>query len=94
MFSESERDLLKISRALINLHGFFIVDAEYNIIDDPILIVDLLTKVELESFKSLLQLDPIEKFKVEQSIAENCILAMLGSDRKILFDYSPAGMIS
>ncbi len=94
MFSESERDLLKISRALINLHGFFIVDANYEILDNPILIVDLLTKVELESFKSLLKLDPIEKFNVETSIAENCILAILGTDKKVLFDYCPAGVVS
>lgn len=94
MFSESERDLLKISRALINLHGFFIVDAEYTILDNPILIVDLLTKVELESFKSISQLDPLEKFKVEQAIAENCILAILGTESRILFDYSPAGVTS
>lgn len=94
MFSESERDLLKISRALINLHGFFIVDAEYNIIDNPIVIVDLLTKVELESFKALSSLDPIEKFNVENSVVKNCTLAMLGSDKQISFDFCPAGVIS
>ena len=33
MFTESERDLLKISRALINLHGFFIVTKNNEIID-------------------------------------------------------------
>ena len=94
MFSESERDLLKISRAIINLHGFFVVDKELNIIDNPIIIVDLLTKVELESFKALSALNPMEKYNVENSIAENCILAVVGSDVKIAFDYSPAGIVS
>ena len=65
MFTESERDLLKISRALINLHGFFIVTKNNEIIDNPMIVVNLLTKVELETFKSLLSVDPIERIMIE-----------------------------
>ena len=94
MFSESERDLLKISRAVINLHGFFIVDKNYEIIDNPVIVVDLLTKVELESFKAISHLSPLEKFNVENSIAENCILAIMGTDKQVAFEYCPAGITS
>jgi len=94
MFTESERDLLKVSRALINLHGFFIVTKNNEIIDDPLIIVNLLTKVELETFKSLLEVDPVERVIIEENVAENTFLAILGSDELINYDYTPAGVIS
>ena len=94
MFSPEERDLLKISRAMITLHGFFIVDEDYNIIDSPLVMVNLLTKPELESFQALASLTPEERYKVEDSMLENCVLTVIGNTRKILWDYSPAGVSS
>ena len=94
MFTESERDLLKISRALINLHGFFIVTKNNEIIDNPMIVVNLLTKVELETFKSLLSVDPIERIMIEENVAENTFLAILGSDELINYDFTPAGVVS
>ena len=94
MFTESERELLKISRALINLHGFFIVTKNNEIIDNPMVVVNLLTKVELETFKSLLSVDPIERVMIEENVAENTFLALLGSDELINYDFTPAGVIS
>lgn len=94
MFSKKEQQLLGISRALLNLHGFFIVDNLLNIIDDPILIFNLLTKVELESFKSLTELEPTERLALETSLVENSVLAIVGSENTISLDFCPAGIIS
>lgn len=94
MFTESERELLKISRAIISLHGFFIVTEENSIIDDPMILVDLLTKVELETFKSLLNVGPLERIEIEESVIKNKFLAILGSDQFINFNFTPAGVIA
>ena len=94
MFTESERELLKISRAIISLHGFFIVTEENSIIDDPMVLVDLLTKVELETFKSLLNIEPLERIEIEENIVKNKFLTLLGSDQFINFSFTPAGVIS
>lgn len=94
MFTESERDLLKVSRALINLHGFFIVTKNNEIIDDPLVIVNLLTKVELETFKSLLNVGPEERVEIEENVVSNTFLAILGSDELINPSFTPAGVIS
>ena len=71
MFTESERSLLRVSRALINLHGFFIVTTENRVLDNPIILVDLLTKVEIETFKTLLNVTPSERVEIEDNILEN-----------------------
>ena len=94
MFTESERDLLKVSRALINLHGFFIVTKNNEIIDNPMIIVNLLTKVELETFSSLLDVSPEDRVKIEENIAENTFLAILGSDELINYNFTPAGVVT
>lgn len=94
MFTESERELLKISRAIISLHGFFIVTQENIIIDDPMILVDLLTKVELETFKSLLNVDPLERIEIEENVVKNKFLTLLGSDQFIDFNFTPAGVIA
>lgn len=94
MFTESERDLLKISRALINLHGFFIVTKNNEILDNPMVVVNLLTKVELETFKSLIDVDPLERVDIEENVIENTFLALLGSDELINLNYTPAGVIT
>lgn len=94
MFTESERELLKVSRAIISLHGFFIVTKENIIIDDPMILVDLLTKVELETFKSLLNVDPLERIEIEENVVTNKFLTLLGSDQFINFNFTPAGVIA
>ena len=94
MFTESERDLLKVSRALINLHGFFIVTKNNEIIDNPMIIVNLLTKVELETFSSLLDVSPEDRVIIEENIAENTFLAILGSDELINYNFTPAGVVT
>lgn len=94
MFTESERDLLKISRALINLHGFFIVTKNNEIIDDPMVVVNLLTKVELETFKSLIAVDPLERVDIEENVVENTFLAILGSDELLNLSITPAGVVT
>lgn len=94
MFSQNERDLLKISRALINLHGFFIVLDNNVVEDNPIIMVDLLTKVELETFKTLLSVKANEKIDIENNIVENKFLSVLGSSNNINLDFTPAGIIN
>lgn len=94
MFSESERKLLKISRALVSLRGFFIVDQEYNVIDDPIILINLLNNIELESFKNIYDLNPVEKLNIENSIVRDKVLSILGYDKQINLDYTPAGVIT
>lgn len=94
MFTESERSLLRVSRALINLHGFFIVTTENRVLDNPIILVDLLTKVEIETFKTLLNVTPSERVEIEDNILENKVLTILGEATKINLNFTPAGIIN
>ena len=68
MFTQSERDLLTVSRALLNLNGFFLVTEENTILDNPIILVDLLTKMEIETFKTLLKVSPNDRVEIEENI--------------------------
>lgn len=94
MFTQSERDLLTVSRALLNLNGFFLVTEENTILDNPIILVDLLTKMEIETFKTLLKVSPSDRVEIEENIVENKFLALLGSTYKINFNFTPAGVIT
>ena len=87
MFTQSERDLLTVSRALLNLNGFFLVTEENTILDNPIILVDLLTKMEIETFKTLLKVSPSDRVEIEENIVENKFLALLGSTYKINFNF-------
>ena len=88
MFTQSERDLLTVSRALLNLNGFFLVTEENTILDNPIILVDLLTKMEIETFKTLLKVSPSDRVEIEENIVENKFLALLGSTYKINFNFT------
>lgn len=95
MYNEKERKLLSISRAVIDLHGFFIVTTENKIIDNPVIMIDLLSKVELETFGALLQLSPDQKIRVEETIVHTGVLNIIGYDRHVIdLDMTPAGVIT
>jgi len=94
MFTRAERELLKVGRAAINLKGFYIVTEEYDIIDNPVIMVDLFTKVELESFKALLTNSAISIEQVEEAVVYEKIVNIVGVPDKIHVGITPAGVIS
>lgn len=95
MYNERERKLLSISRAVIDLHGFFIITTNDILIDNPVIMINLLSKVELETFGALLNLKPDQRVGIEEIIVNTGILNIIGHENlKIDLDYSPAGVIS
>ena len=95
MYTENERKILSISRAVINLKGFYVITESEKIIDDPVIMVNLLSKVELETFSTLLTLSLEQRLEVEEAILRSHILIIVGyNGQKIDLNYTPAGVIA
>lgn len=94
MFTRAERDLLRIGRAVISLPNHFIVTEELDIIDSPTILVDLFTKVELESFKALLSNETVTLEQIEEAVVYEKVIHVLGVETKLHVGLTPAGLIS
>lgn len=96
MFSNEEKDILNIDRAVIDLHGFFIISSnDFTIINNPKVIVTLLNEKELTAFLGLNNISPNEKLTIEESVVTHCVLKIIDQEGVLIsLDYTPAGIIS
>jgi hypothetical protein len=95
MFSSIEKDILNVNRAVIDLHGFFIISTNYNIIHNPKILVTLLTEKELTAFLGLDNIQPIEKLDIEEAVIKHSVLQIVDQTGELIsIDYTPAGIIS
>ena len=95
MYTKRERKLLSISRAAIDLKGFFIITNKGDIIDEPTLLVSLFTKVEIEYFLQLLKLNTLQTLIIEEGIVKENVVGIVGyPDQSIDLNFTPAGVIT
>lgn len=85
---------LYISRALLNLHGFFLVDSNFNIIENPKIIFSALVADELYLLSYIELLPFAERCIVYEELVKNNVIEVFGlKDTTINLEYSPAGVI-
>lgn len=85
---------LYISRALLNLHGFFLVDNNFNIIENPKIIFSALVADELYLLSYIELLPFEERCIVYEELVKSNVIEVFGlKDSTINLDYSPAGVI-
>lgn len=95
MFSQEEKVMLNVNRAVIDLHGFFIITESNKIINNPKILVTLLTEKELTAFVGLPSLTPYEKLTVEEAAVKHAVNQIIGhTEETISLDYSPTGIIT
>ena len=88
MTEEVKYDEVFTSRAILDLHGFFIITSKMDIIDNPKIIFNGLRSDELYL------LDYIERATVyEELVRDNVIEIFSYPTQKIDINYSPAGVI-
>lgn len=95
MYTEKENDLFKQSRAIIDLHGFFVITEDDFVLDNPKIIVNLLTIKEAIAFDSFDEKDATDRLDIEEAIVQNNILSIVNyKDQTISILRTPAGVIS
>lgn len=95
MYSEKEKQLFSKSRAVIDLHGFFIVSEEGYIIDSPKILVELLNSKELIAYDGFTERSVNDKLELEDSVIGTKIVQVINYPNiQISLNLSPAGIIS
>lgn len=93
----TEKELEIGSRAVLNLHGFFIVvgkDGNESIIDNPRIVINTLKASELYVMDYYDSLTEVEKASLEDLIVEENVFCIYGYEGfKINMDYTPAGVL-
>ena len=91
----TEKELELGSRAVLNLHGFFIVTKEDQIIEHPQIIFKTLQTSELYLMDYYDSLSLYERSDLEEIIIESNVLGIYGyEESQISLQYTPAGVIS
>lgn len=95
MYSEKEKQLFSKSRAVVDLHGFFIVSEEGFIVDNPKILVELLSSKELIAYDGFTEKSVNDKMELEDSVITSKIIQIINYPTiSISLDFSPAGIIS
>jgi len=95
MYNEKENDLFKQSRAIIDLHGFFVITEADFILENPKVIVNLLTIKEAVAFDSFDEQAIEDRLDIEDSIITNSIVSIVNYPKEVIsLIRSPAGVIS
>lgn len=83
------------SRAILDLHGFFIITSKMDIIDNPKIIFNGLRADELYLLDYIEKLDSIERMTIyEEIVRDNVIEIFSYPGQKIDINYSPAGVVN
>ena len=83
------------SRAILDLHGFFIITSKMDIIDSPKIIFNGLRADELYLLDYIERLDSIERLTIyEELVRDNVIEIFSYPGQKVDINYSPAGVIN
>lgn len=95
MYSEKEKKIFSISRAVIDLHGFFIVTTKNVVLDNPKILVELLTIRELTAYDNYSEKTVRDKLDIEDSVLSTKVIQVVNyPDVIISLNYTPAGIIS
>lgn len=91
----TEKELELGSRAVLNLHGFFVITTEDQIIENPQIIIQTLKSSELYLMDYYDNLSEYERSDLEEIILESNVLGIYGyEDKQICPNNTPAGIIS
>lgn len=91
----SNKDLELGSRAVLNLHGFFIITDKDEIIDNPQVIIQTLKPDELYLMDYFDELDANERADLEDILVRENVMGIYGyPDSKISCTYTPAGIVA
>lgn len=99
-FKTSNEIVYGLNSAVIDLEGFFLLienpsDDNFVIVENPKIVVDLLTPEELKRYVNLTKASTENKVAVEHVIVRDKVTEVLGyKGRNISIMYSPAGVIS
>lgn len=93
MLTNSEIELG--SRAVINLHGFFVITNTHSIIDNPKIVVKCLQVSELFVMEYFDNLSPLDKLIVEEDLIRDNVCEIYNHEGEtISLEYTPAGIIT
>lgn len=99
-FKYSNETVYGINSAVIKLKGQFINLEDFEnkrliIVDDPVIVVDLLSIDELKRYANLSKLSEKSKVDIENVIVRDKVVEVVGyKDKNICIPESPAGVIS
>lgn len=89
-----DRDKELKHRAVLDLHGFFVISTQKELIENPKIIIEALRPSEffvMEFFEDLVE---SEKIEVEEGIVRDNVITVFGYDVEIDLEYTPAGVIT
>lgn len=93
MLTKSDSDLG--SRAVLDLHGFFIITNNLEIIENPKIIFKCLKPTELFVMEHYDNLTHMERIYVEEDLVRENVCEIFGYDGETVnLDFTPAGVIS
>lgn len=82
------------SRAILDLHGFFLVTTEYDIIENPVIIFKTLRTDELYLLSYIEELSKVERGTIYEEIIRDNVVEIFGHPGAIINPaYSPAGIV-
>lgn len=91
----TDKELELGSRAVLNLHGFFIVTTEEQIIENPQIVIKTLKPSELFLMDYYDNLTIYERSDLEELVLEDNVVGIYGyEDKKISIAFTPAGVVS
>lgn len=91
----SDKDLVLGSRAVINLHGFFVISDKDEIIEHPQIVIETLKPKELFLMDYFDTLSPYEQADLEDVLINDNVICIYGYDgAKISLEFTPAGVVS
>jgi hypothetical protein len=94
LFNQSDSVLFGINRAVIDLNSFYIVSDKAEIIENPKVIVDLLSPQELKRYVNLSEFSIVAEFETQQTIVQDKLVKIFGFEkRKLDLNLTPAGVV-
>lgn len=95
MFTEKEKNLFSQSRAVLDLHGFFVITNNDYVLDNPKVLVNLLNIKESITYDSFSEASIQDKIEIEESIVVNNIVTIVNFPEEVInLNRTPAGVIS
>lgn len=91
----TDKELELGSRAVLNLHGFFVITTDNQIIDNPQIVLKTLKPSELFLMDYYDNLSDYERSDLEELVVEDNVIGIYGyEDKQVSTVYTPAGVIS
>lgn len=81
-------------RAVLDLHGFFLVLDTMEIVENPKIIIETLKPAEFFVMDFYDQLDDLDRLIVEEGIVKDNVNMVYGYSNKINLEYTSAGLIT